>query len=83
MSEERKKSRVALLATVAVVAVLVIYPMSFGPFLWLVNHEAIPDFAVTLIGAIYLPLSWIGTDGPVILRQPLLWYLGLWTDLES
>lgn len=48
--------------TVALVVVLVVYPLSFGPACWLVNHEILPLRPTAIF---YQPLLESSYGGPV------------------
>jgi hypothetical protein len=72
---ERKKTGVALWATVALVVVLVGYPLSFGPACWLSARGAIPEMVIKyaywplLCQRVHLPnsigaaIGWYGSVG--------------------
>ncbi len=72
MSDERKKPGVAFWATVVAVVVLVVYPLSFAPAVWLVAHAAVPlEPTVT----IYRPIrGWILR--PILRRRSRFLTLG-------
>ncbi len=53
MSEPQKKAGVGFWITVALVAVLVGYPLSFGPACWLVRKAILPTKPVAIV---YQPL---------------------------
>ena len=57
MSEDRKKPGVAFWATVVLLVLLVGYPLSAGPFMWLYSREYVPDWADAPVACIYAPLS--------------------------
>jgi hypothetical protein len=57
----RKKPGVAFWATVVVVAVLVAYPLSFGPACWLTSAMERGHGVVT---AIYRPILWTVSNEP-------------------
>ena len=60
MSESRKRLGVEFWAAAALVAVLVVgYPLSMGPVVWLQSHGVLSDAALNLIGIFYTPLSLI------------------------
>jgi hypothetical protein len=59
--------------TVALVAVLVGYPLSFGPACWMTS---IDDLAPH-IAAIYWPLGRTAVNGPACIARPLKWYAGV------
>jgi hypothetical protein len=73
----RKKPGVAFWATVVVVVVLVAYPLSWGPILWLNSHDAIPKLAQGPIAWFYYPILWIcghvPTFGYFMVRYTDLW----------
>src|SRR5262245_2006101 len=67
----RKKPGVAFWATVVVVAMLVGYPLSFGPACWIAwraSHSA------PVIATIYSPLVRAGFRGPAPVRRALWWW---------
>jgi len=73
-----KKPGVAFWATVAVVAVLVAYPLSFGPVCRVINNHLdgnelplLPEWEAKM----YSPLGSLASNGPAIARVPFLWYL--------
>ncbi len=71
MTSSRKKPGVAFWATVAVVAVLVAYPLSFGPACWIAWRAS---RAVPVIAMIYSPLVRTGFRGPAPIRRALWWW---------
>jgi hypothetical protein len=72
MSEPQKKPGVAFWATMTLVAVLG-YPLSAGPFVFLMERGMLPEWAKALGQLFFLPLVWL----PAWLR---LW-LGVYADL--
>jgi hypothetical protein len=82
MSDERKKPGVAFWATVVVVAVLLAYPLSFGPACWICGGPAQPingNFC-----AFYRPLLKLWRRCPQIVQDGICCYVDLWLppDLE-
>jgi hypothetical protein len=73
----RKKPGVAFWATVVVVVVLVGYPLSIGPVLWLADRQMIPDAAKKQVGLIYAPLAWVVNNSSNAF-QVYSWYGRLW-----
>jgi len=70
-----KKSGVAFWATVVVVAVLVAYPLSFGPACWIVSRTN--SDRSSAFQAAYRPLGWIVySDDPVAAR-----FLNAWAQV--
>jgi len=81
MTPDRKKPGVAFWATVAAVAVLVAYPLSFGPAcryvnncehpdLYMHSHEELPEF--------YLPIGTLIKNGPPLVADGFQWYASVW-----
>ena len=63
--------------TVALVAVLMGYPLSSGLEMWLQNRDLLPDWAITAAWNIYWPLDWIYANGPEGFNKALRWYWDL------
>jgi hypothetical protein len=57
----RKKPGVAFWATVALVVVIVGYPLSFGPACWISSHFANDESA--FVSAAYRPIFWLYVHG--------------------
>ena len=74
---DRKKPGVAFWTTVALVVVLIIYPLSIGPVLWLDNNELIPGFAKRPLKHLYSPLLWVVLNYETA-AQIYGWYVSLW-----
>jgi hypothetical protein len=77
MSEDRKKPGIVFWATMGLVVVLVGYPLSAGPALWVAHHD-IPQWLLNAICYVYGPLNWAETDGPELIRRAVSGYLALW-----
>ena len=65
----RKKPGVAFWATVAVVVVLVAYPLSFGPAIWTTAHFSICH---PFVERAYWPILWTICYGPSSIGNLLL-----------
>jgi hypothetical protein len=81
MSEERKKSGATFWATVALIVVLVGYPLSFGPVMRLRCESMMPEW----LNYAYCPLdtAWQNSPAPVwigVYRYLELWIL--WPDYD-
>jgi hypothetical protein len=67
----RKKPGVAFWATVVLVVLLVVYPLSFGPACWISSrikaHEKFVD-------GFYQPVLRLASSSPAWLRRGALWY---------
>jgi hypothetical protein len=77
MSRDRKNPSAALWATVVVVVALVAYPLTIGPFFWLVNHVPLPEWLYSI--PIYAPIQWIEDRSPKPVGHAIEWYIHLWT----
>jgi hypothetical protein len=73
MASDRKKPGVAFWATVMVIAVLVAYPLSFGPACWGFKCGAVSE---SQIRAIYSPIIDKETLIPPSIRPAIAWYSG-------
>ena len=72
----RKKPGLAFWATVVVVVVLVVYPLSLVFISWLDDYSltpAIDSTAGKMLWAYCAPLRWLISNGPGWIRDPLLW----------
>jgi len=79
MSRDDKQPGVAFWATVVVVvAMMLAYPLSLGPAIWLYQHNFVPGWARTAIPYIYSPLEWLAHHGPGPVRDFFNWYVELW-----
>ena len=67
----RKQPGVAFWATVVVVVVLVVYPLSFGPACWLVSHDFLP---LKSTWHFYRPIGWLANEGPEVTACPIYWW---------
>ena len=76
MSEERKPHFWPWI-TVALVAVLVLYPLSIGPATWLTNRGLLPEWAVDPVESFYAPVYWLFQQSEWSYRL-LAWYLDFW-----
>jgi len=74
MTSPRKQPSGAFWTTVALVAVLVAYPLSFGPACWVCSRT---NSGGAIVSAVYRPLSWgmVQSNG---IFSALDWYSGLW-----
>jgi hypothetical protein len=80
MSQERKKPGVAFWATTTVVAVLVGYPLSFGPACWWMSEirenstPMVNGISPRRVSKIYLPFGWVAVHGPAWAANTIRWY---------
>jgi hypothetical protein len=78
MTTSRKRPTAAFWITVALVAVLVGYPLSFGPAWWLTHQDWCPDGVYFAYLDIYRPLRRLRVDGPYPIHEVISWYANLW-----
>ena len=71
---DRKKPSIALWLTVALVAVLVAYPLSVGPAQYLAAHQLLPDRIVEAGQYFYLPLALLPAPIDGWLEQYADWF---------
>jgi hypothetical protein len=75
-SPRKKPTSAGFWITVALVAVLVGYPLSFGPVCWALDHFGTNG---DMIAATYRPLLWLVVFGPAPVSGPILDYANLYT----
>jgi len=76
--EEGRSSKPVLpYVAVVSVAVLVAYPLSMGPMLWLSTHGYLSDGARQVLSRLYEPL-WVVAGYTPFLKQFLHWYVRFW-----
>jgi hypothetical protein len=63
--------------TVALVAVLVGYPLSFGPACWISSRSGI---GVSVVNSAYQPMLGLAFNGPDVIQRGTLWYGKLMAD---
>jgi hypothetical protein len=78
MSDESKKRLVASIRWTVAALLLLTYPLSLGPALWLGTHFGFGATAGT-INTVYAPVFWACSPKP--LHEALHSYLGLWIKL--
>jgi hypothetical protein len=76
MSNDRKKPGIAFWTLVAVVIVLILYPLSLGPACWISCKAERGEEFVT---ALYRPILWIA-NATQPSRQFVFWYAGLQSE---
>jgi hypothetical protein len=77
MTSDRKKPTAGFWITVALVAVLVGYPLSFGPACWAITRSIEPDDDPRISCSFYLPILWIWFEGPRPIGRFFGWYASL------
>jgi hypothetical protein len=70
---DRKKPTAGFWITVALVAVLVLYPLSFGPACWLARREMLE---IPAVAHLYGPIVEYAFAGPKLIRRVIGWYSG-------
>jgi hypothetical protein len=82
MSDDRKKPGAVYWASVALITVLLAYPLSFGPACWWFA-SAEPDLFVRLASPTpaheyapyaYWPIGWLAENGPGPVGDGIFWY---------
>ena len=76
---DRRKPTAGIWITVALVAVLVGYPLSFGPACWLLWNIGMSDRATERVALPYVPMLW-AVDSYMVARTAVERYQSLWID---
>jgi hypothetical protein len=71
-----EKSPIRFCATSAAIALLV-YILSFGPAMWLVDRKIIPVWTKPTVSLVYYPIFWTSMVGPRPVRECVRWYAEL------
>jgi hypothetical protein len=61
-------------ATVVMVVVLVAYPLSIGPAIWLRDRSWAPEWASSTYFTFYAPIIWVYNNGPQPIHNLIHWY---------
>lgn len=78
MSRKTRTAEIRKSSSLAVVLLLVSYPLSIGPAIWLIYKNLVPKPCEWLFFYGYMaPLSLIAWAYPPFLKV-VLWYAGLW-----
>jgi hypothetical protein len=77
---DRKKPGMAFWATGVLVAVLVAYPLSSGPFVRFHYKLGRPDWMQSIGDVLYAPLIWTIQRGPQSVAVRFLEYQKWWVD---
>jgi hypothetical protein len=80
---DRKKPGVAFWATVAMVVVLVGYPLSWGPAWWLSHQSWCPNWTYCAYLDVYRPLRQLRVKGPYPIHEFVSWYADFCWDGRS
>ncbi len=67
---------------VVVVLMLVGYPLSMGPYAWLVEHEYLSPPVEMALGYFFMPIRLLVIIVPP-LEAPYAWYLRLWMPINA
>ncbi len=83
MSDDQKQPGVAFWATLAVVVVLVLYPLSAGPAAWLVTVAGEPVWLEDVFELSYLPVNLAVSMMPAPINDACNGYLSWWASLAQ
>lgn len=66
----------------ALLVVLVIYPLSIGPFIWLDDNGYVPASAHRwTVRGVYRPVMYLWQQGPEVCRSFFDWYVWQWSGM--
>jgi len=81
MSEEKRKTRAWIgWAALALLVLLVLYPLSAGPAIWFSGRGYL---LTSDAGGIYIPFQWAYRHAPQRVRTATDSYLRLWSNLPD
>jgi hypothetical protein len=80
-ADPKKKPTARFWITVALLVVLVAYPLSMGPISWIFFH-VLPKSSLPLINALYAPIEWAAGCSPIA-GSAAEWYVSLWVDPDK
>ena len=72
--EPRARHARATWAVVGVLVLLLAYPLSVGPAVWICNHGYMSEDAIT---PFYAPLKWL-VERSELVGDGMGWYVALW-----
>jgi hypothetical protein len=80
MGDERKRAGAGFWAMMALLAVLLAYPLSGGPVTYLVTRHRIPSRSreMRVLEVFYAPHAWFYINGPEAYRKVYERYLDFW-----
>ncbi len=78
MTSDRKKPSAGFWITVALFAVLVGYPLSYGPWYGLVQRGLMTEGVRLATAPLYVPIEWIINNSSEWVREAIFRYLSLW-----
>jgi hypothetical protein len=73
----RKKPGVAFWGTVALV---VVYPLSFGPACWLCEKQYVPTYVAWMF---FRPLTWLVVESPHGVGEPIRKYAAIFSERDK
>jgi len=77
---DRKHPSAAFWITVALLAVLAGYPLSFGPACWWFSTAGVKPPERGIAPRFYWPIGWVAANGPDSCRRAIRWYAILGID---
>ena len=80
--DEKRKSNGALWVTLSILIIVLFYPLSVGPFIWLVDHDLLPHRVTSWLLPVYLPLDDLAESKVIpVLPGLMSWYCSLWLQV--
>jgi hypothetical protein len=74
-----RRERWAKWTQAAVVGVPMLYVLSFGPAMWMLDRGILPAQSGSAVGCVYYPIVHGLTEGPRPIRKTIEWYANLGT----
>ncbi len=77
--DEKRKSNGALWVALTILLIGLFYPLSVGPFIWLVDRDMLPLGVTRWLLPIYIPLDDLAENKTIpVLPGLMSWYFSLW-----
>jgi hypothetical protein len=76
--DDSRKSLPQTAWAVALLVLVIAYPLSVGPWEWLGARDMIPHYVTPVLQFIYWPVAWLYENSPDPVRDAMQWYLDFW-----
>jgi len=77
-----RRERWAKWTLAALIVLIAVYPLSWGPRCWLYYWGFISDDLMPVILTIHAPLDWLAINGPKAVQDAMSWYWNLGIGID-